>query len=116
MRAKIAIFALVAAFACTGLPSKAIDKNFENKLTVVGILAAVDCFVRNKGYDPEQANKIIEGWINENPHLKVAYTWGTASDKATEAVHALRPYFKSECNDLTLSAEEANRLVAPYLE
>ena len=116
MRAKIAIFALVAAFACTGLPSKAKDKDLENTLTVVGILAGVDCHVKNKGYDPEQANKIIEGWINENPHLKAAYTWGTASDKAMEAVHALRPYFLSDCNDLTLSAEEANRLVAPYLE
>ena len=119
MKSKLAIFALLAAFGCTGLPSKAIDENLENiehKLTVVGILAGADCFVRNKGYDPEQVNKRIQGLIDENPHLEAAYIWAITSDKAEEAVQALRPYHTPDCDDLTLSEEEANSLAAPYLE
>ena len=116
MKSKLAIIALLAAFGCTGLPSKAIDENLENKLTVVGILAGADCVVRNRGSDPEQVNKRIQGLIDENPHLKAAYIWVTTSDKAEEAVQALRPYHTSDCDDLTLSNEEANSLVAPYLE
>ena len=107
---------VVGALLLSISPVKAEDTRIKNRIFVVGMLARVDCAVRYQGYDPELAKERIQEYVNENPHLKAAYTWGTASDKAMEAVHALRPYFLSDCNDLTLSAEEANRLVAPYLE
>ena len=107
---------VVGALLLSISPVKAEDTRIKNRIFVVGMLARVDCAVRYQGYDPELAKERIQEYVNENPHLKAAYIWGTTSDKAMEAVQALRPYHGFDCIGLILSEEEANSLAAPYIE
>ena len=58
----------------------------------------------------------MKEFIGENPELNATYSWALSSDKAWEAVQALAPHMNSQCNDLTISEEEAQRLIKPYLD
>ena len=107
---------LLAALVMSSLPVKAEDTRIKNRIFVVGMLARVDCAVRYQGYDPELAKERIQEYVNENPHLKAAYIWGTTSDKAMEAVQALRPYHGFDCSGFILSEEKVDQLMLPYLK
>ena len=115
MKSKLAIIAALVSLAI-GLPAKANDTRFSNRLTMVGVLTSAACVVRNGEMTEEQARELIQEIVNANPDLNTAYSWATRSDKATEAVQIMVPYMNSECNDLTISEQEAQRLVKTYLE
>ena len=115
MKSKLPIVAALVTIIL-GLPVKAEDTRIKNRIFVVGMLARVDCAVRYQGYDPELAKERIQEYVNENPHLKAAYIWGTTSDKAMEAVQALRPYHGFDCSGFILSEEKVDQLMLPYLK
>ena len=115
MKSKLAIIAALVSIAI-GLPAKADDTQFANRLQMVGVLTSAACVVRNGEMKEEQARELIQGIVNNQPGLNAAYSWATTSDRATEAVQTMVPYMNSECNDLTISEEEAQRLIKTYLE
>ena len=106
---------VVGALLLSISPVKAEDTRIKNRIFVVGMLAKADCAVRYGGNDPELAKERIQEYVNENPHLKAAYIWGTTTDKAMEAVQALRPYHGFDCSGFILSEEKADQLMLPYL-
>ena len=115
MKSRLAIIAALVSIAI-GLPAKANDTRFSNRLTMVGVLTSAACVVRNGEMTEEQARELIQEIVNANLDLNTAYSWATTSDKAKEAVQIMVPYMNSECNDLTISEQEAQRLVKTCLE
>ena len=115
MKSKLAIIAALVSIAI-GLPVKADDTQFTNRKNAIGLLTGADCLVRNGWMTEEQTRELIQAALNNNPELNAAYSWATTSDKATQAVQIMAPYMNSECNNLTISEEEAQRLMKPYLD
>ena len=107
---------VVGALLLSTSPAKADDTRFSNRLQMVGVLTSADCLVRKGEITEEQAGELIQVVLNKNPQLNDAYSWATTSDKATKAVQTMVPYMNSDCNDITISEEEAQRLMKPYLE
>ncbi len=107
---------LLTALMVSALPVKADDTGFENRLEMIGILTSADCVVKNGAMTEEQASELIQRIVNDNPNLNTAYSWAITSNKATEAVEIMVTYMNSHCNDLTISEEEAARLIRPYLD
>ena len=107
---------LLTALMVSALPAKADDTRFRNRLEMLGILTSADCIVKNDALTEEQASELIQEVVNDKPHLNAAYSWALSSDKATEAVETMVIYMNAHCNDLTISEEEAARLIRPYLD
>ena len=80
---------------------------------MIGILTSADCIVKNGAMTEEQASELIQEVVNDKPDLNAAYSWALSSDKATEAVETMVIYMNSHCK-LTISEEEAQRLMKPY--
>ena len=98
----------------SSLPVKADDTRLLNRETVVGALAGVDCQVRNGKMTEEEGKELMN--IYFNPDLKDAYSWALSSDKASKAVQAVTPYVKSDCKTTTISDDEVQQLLRPYLK
>ena len=107
---------VVGALLLSTSPAKADDTRFSNRLQMVGVLTSADCLVRNGWMTEELTRELIQAALNNNPELNAAYSWATTSDKATKAVQTMVPYMNSDCNDITISEEEAQRLMKPYLD
>tara|TARA_B100001063_G_scaffold202347_1_gene196068 strand:+ start:194 stop:532 length:339 start_codon:yes stop_codon:yes gene_type:complete len=106
---------LLTALMVSALPVKADDTRFLNRSTVVGALAGTDCFVRKGKMTEEEAKEVINYMLSVYPELNAAYSWALSSDKASKAVQVILPYLNSDCNKMSLSEDEAQRLIGPYL-
>ena len=115
MKSKLPIIAALATIAI-GLPAKADDTRFTNRVRMIGAMTYATCRVRKGDITEEQAREISKKYANKYPELNAAYSWALSSDKATEAVQIMVTYMNAQCNDLTISEEEAQRLMKPYLE
>lgn len=115
MKSKLVIITALVTIAI-GLPAKADDTRFINRAGMIGAITNVDCHVRKGDITEEQAREIMKEYANKSSELNATYSWALSSDKAWEAVQALAPHMNSECNDLTISEEEAQRLIKPYLD
>ena len=115
MKSKLPIIAALVSIAI-GLPVKADDTQFTNRLEMIKMLTSADCIVKNDALTEEQASELIQEVVNDKPHLNAAYSWALSSDKATEAVETMVIYMNAHCNDISISEEEAQRLMKPYLE
>ena len=107
---------LLAALVMSSMPAKANDTRFTNRLEIIQMLTSADCIVKNGALTEEQASELIQEVVNDKPDLNAAYSWALSSDKATEAVETMVIYMNSHCNDLTISEEEAARLIRPCLD
>ena len=107
---------LLTALMVSALPVKADDTRLLNRETVVGALAGVDCQVRNGKMTEEEGKELMNIYLSFNPDLKDAYSWALSSDKASKAVQAVTPYVKSDCKTTTISDDEVQRLLRPYLK
>ena len=107
---------LLTALMMSSLPVKADDTRLLNRETVVGALAGVDCQVRNGKMTEEEGKELMNIYLSFNPELKDAYSWALSSDKASKAVQAVTPYVKSDCKTTTISDDEVQRLLRPYLK
>jgi len=100
----------------SALPVKADDTRLLNRETVVVALAGVDCQVRNGKMTEEEGKELMNIYLSFNPDLKDAYSWALSSDKASKAVQAVTPYVKSDCKTTTISDDEVQQLLRPYLK
>ena len=107
---------LLTALMVSALPVKADDTRLLNRETVVGALAGVDCQVRNGKMTEEEGKELMNIYLSFNPDLKDAYSWALSSDKASKAVQAVTPYVKSDCKTTTISEDEVQQLLRPYLK
>ena len=107
---------LLTALMVSALPAKADDTRFTNRFRMIGAMTYATCRVRKGDITEEQAREISKKYANKYPELNAAYSWALSSDKATEAVQIMVTYMNAQCNDLTISEEEAQRLMKPYLD
>ena len=107
---------LLTALMVSALPAKADDTQFTNRKNAIGLIIGADCLVRNGWMTEERTREMTQEIVNKSPELNAAYSWATTSNKATQAVQTMAPYMNSECDNLTISEEEAQRLLKPYLD
>ena len=107
---------LLTALMVSALPVKADDRELGNRAHVIGALAAAECGVRTELFTRKKADELISTYINENPQLQSAYSWATTSLKAQTALQVLDPYMNAQCDGFSLSEDESERLIGPYLD
>ena len=64
----------------------------------------------------EEGKELMNIYLSFNPELKDAYSWALSSDKESKAVQAVTPYVKSDCKTTTISEDEVQQLLRPYLK
>ena len=99
----------------SALPVKADDTQLLHRSTVVGALAATECLVTKGDITEEQAKELMNVYVSKNPELDAAYSWATTSLKAQTALQVLSPYMNAQCDSFSLSEDESERLITPYL-
>ena len=106
---------LLTALMVSAIPLKADDTRLLHRSTVIGAFAAAECLVSKGEIIEEQAKALMNEYGSENPELNAAYLWALPSDKVSKGLQALVPHLNSDCDDHTVSEDEALRLVGPYL-
>ena len=106
---------LLTALMVSALPVKADDQELGNRAHVIGALAATECLVRKGDMTEEQAKELMNVYVSKNPELDAAYSWATTSLKAQTALQVLSPYMNAQCDGFSLSEDESERLIGPYL-
>lgn len=115
MKSKLSVITTLAVIASTGLPSKAVDKELKNRATIIAIMTIAKCHVNAGKATDEQANELLQKYLQEHPHALTAYEWFENSRNAKAAVEAMRPYYGPDCFG-TSSGEEAQKELMPVLK
>ena len=111
---KPTIIAGLASITCNGLPAQASE--IANTVTMVGFLAAAECFVSNGHGAQEEADKITRDTLTNHPHLRPAYKWLTTTPNGNAAIQATIPYLTPDCSNLTASEGEIRELIMPFIQ
>ena len=111
---KPTIITALATITCNGLPAQASE--IPNTITMVGFLAAADCFVTNGHGTQEEADKITRDTLTDHPHLRPAYKWLTTTPNGNAALQATIPYLTPDCSSLTASEGEIREVIMPLIK
>ena len=119
MLRRLSIGLLASAVAIAPLPLKAQDgqaSEIPQIFTMVGFLAAAECFVRNGHGTQEEADEITRDTLNKNPNLKPAYTWLTTTPNGNAAIQATIPYLNPACSNFTNDEGELREAIMPFIK
>ena len=116
MKSKLAVIAAMTSIACTGLPLQAQQTQEQNRIEILAILTASQCYVNTGKYTEQRGNEILNQIIEEAPHLKNAYEWAVNSSNARAAIEAMLPYIDGDCNDDNVTEEIIENVLVPYLK
>jgi len=115
MKSKLAVIAAMTSIACTGLPLQAQQTQEQNRIEMLAILTASQCYVNTGKYTEQRGNVILNQIIEEAPHLKNAYEWAVNSSNARAAIEAMLPYI-GDCIDDNVTEEIIENVLVPYLK
>jgi hypothetical protein len=96
------------------IPGQASD--ISHTITMVGFLAATECFVSDGHGTQEEADEITRDTLIKRLYLKPAYTWLTTTPNGHAAIQATSPYLTDDCSNLTASEEEIRELIMPFIK
>tara|TARA_B100000073_G_scaffold51403_1_gene37849 strand:+ start:53 stop:403 length:351 start_codon:yes stop_codon:yes gene_type:complete len=116
MKSKLIILAAMASVACTCLPLQAQQTQKQNRIEMLAILTASQCYVNTEKYTEERGTEILNQIIHDAPQLKAAYEWAMSSSNARAAVEAMLPYIDADCRDDNVTEEIIEKVLVPYLK
>lgn len=110
----IAIALIVGTTSLAVIPGQASE--FSHTITMVGFLAAAECFVSDGHGTQEEAYEIIRDTLIKRLYLKPAYTWLTTTPNGHAAIQATSPYLTHDCSNLTASEQQIRAVIMPFIK